>query len=97
MNSLTESVRESFNCDDIRVHKGVIQVYWHMNSLGPWVSADGGPMYGETAKARTHRIADRILANRDMLPMEIMENPVIVGEMNPDGAFIAHITWKERA
>lgn len=87
MNNLTDLVREWFNADHIRVHNGTIQVYWHRDSRGPWVPADGGPMCGDVAKRRVSRIAQRIDENRDMLPMEIMDYPIVSGEMSPDGKF----------
>tara|TARA_R110002096_G_scaffold66682_3_gene162240 strand:- start:5918 stop:6199 length:282 start_codon:yes stop_codon:yes gene_type:complete len=87
MDNLTDLVREWFNADHIRVCDGTIQVYWHRDSRGIWVPADGGPMCGDFAKRRVSRLVERIEENRDMLPMEIMDHPIVSGEMSPDGKF----------
>lgn len=95
--TLTDKVREEFGRDNIRVQNGIIQVYWHFcTSRGAWAPLDGGPIYGEAARTSVHRLVQRILDNRDQLPIEIAGNIVLAGEMNPDGQFITHVAYKPR-
>ena len=80
---LTERVQKDFNRDNVQISERAkqIQCYWNRSPDGKiWIPNSGGPLYSESAKEAAQWLAGHIEEFRSLLPKQIRDWPIVVGE-----------------